>query len=366
MSRFDPDNYEALFAAKADRVEAMYRPFAAPAAERIPSPPTGYRLRAEFRLWHEGDDLFYAMFPPADPKTPRRVDRFPIASERIQEAMPALLEAVSGNPTLRGKLFQVKFLSTLSGRMLISLIYHRPLDETWKREAGPLERLLDAHIVGRSRGQKVTLSRDYVEEVLDIGGREFRYRQYEQGFTQPNGSVNRRMIEWVCERAGTLGGDLLELYCGNGNFSLPLAARFDAVLATDAAKSSMNAARYNRAANDIANLAFVRLSAEEVGAALSGERKFRRLQALDKPLADYDFGTILVDPPRAGLDPATTELAARFENILYLSCNPSTQVANLEQMARTHEVRALALFDQFPYTDHMECGVFVRRGYRTS
>ena len=356
-----PEDYDELLEAKADSIEALYSSFKPPTAEVFASAATAFRMRAEFRIWHEGDDLFYAMFQPGDPKTPHRVDVLPIASERIQLAMPVLRDALLASTALRQRLFQVEFLSTLSGELLITLIYHRPLDEDWVAAAGALEAQLDARIIGRSRKQKLSVSEDFVEEVLSIDGCDYRYRQYEQGFTQPNARVNCQMIEWACRQAEGCGGDLLELYCGNGNFTLPLARCFNNVLATEVSKNSIKAALHNRQLNGIDNLELARLSAEEVSEALSGERVFRRLQSLDRPLADYRFSTVFVDPPRAGLDPATVELVSQFDNIIYISCNPLTQVANLEQICQGHEVVALALFDQFPYTRHMECGVLLRR-----
>ena len=54
-------------------------------------------------------------------------------------------------------------------------------------------------------------------------------------------------------------------------------------------------------------------------------------------------------------------MVTRFDRIIYISCNPQTLAENLATLSRTHEVTAFALFDQFPYTDHMECGVVLRR-----
>ncbi len=361
MIAVDTQQYSALLAAKCDRVEALLAPFAPPPAERFASAEEGFRLRAEFRIWHQGDDLFYAMFDRADPKTPIRVERFPIAASRIQQAMTVLRELLLPEPVLRRKLFQAEFLSTLSGELLITLVYHRALESDWEVAARKLETSLDARVIGRSRKQKLVLSRDWVEEVLPLEIGEFRYRQYEQGFTQPNGAVNCEMVNWACRQAAALQGDLLELYCGNGNFTLPLARHFDRVLATEVSKRSIEAALHNQANNAVDNLALARLSAEEMSAALTGEREFRRLQSLPQPLADYRFSTLFVDPPRAGLDAGTVAMAAGFDNILYVSCNPDTLAHNLESLVETHRVEALALFDQFPYTDHMECGVRLAR-----
>ena len=276
LQAFEPQRYGELLEQKSERVLALFESFEPPAPRIIPSAEQAYRTRAEFRIWHEGDDLFYAMFSAEDSKTPVRIDSFPVAGERIQAAMPLLREALLPDPRLRRKLFQVEFLSTLSGNLLLTLIYHRPLGADWEQAARRLEDSLQAHVIGRSRKQKLVLSRDFVEEVLPIGGRDFRYRQYEQGFTQPNAGVNCKMIEWTCEHAAGLGGDLLELYCGNANFTLPLSRHFDAVLATEVSKSSIKAALHNCSANGIDNLELARLSAEEVSAALAGEREFRR------------------------------------------------------------------------------------------
>jgi tRNA (uracil-5-)-methyltransferase len=81
-----------------------------------------------------------------------------------------------------------------------------------------------------------------------------------------------------CRRGST--GDLLELYCGNGNFSLALARNFERVLAAEIAKPSVAAAQYNIAANHIDNVQIIRMAAEEFTQAMNGVREFNRLQEL--------------------------------------------------------------------------------------
>ncbi len=101
------------------------------------------------------------------------------------------------------------------------------------------------------------------------------------------------------------------------------------------------------------------MSSEEFTQALNGDRPFRRLADID--LQGYDFSTIFVDPPRAGLDSETEKLVCRFDNILYISCNPETLANNLSQITKTHSIESVAVFDQFPWTDHLESGVLLRR-----
>jgi tRNA (uracil-5-)-methyltransferase len=170
------------------------------------------------------------------------------------------------------------------------------------------------------------------------------------------------------EVADALSGDLLELYCGNGNFTLPLARQFNHVIATELSKVSTRAARHNLSANSISNVEIIRLAAEEVVQAMAGEREFRRLRELPRPLADYQLETVFVDPPRAGLDQSTLAMVKEFPNVMYISCNPITLADNLSTLTISHRVTRFALFDQFPYTHHMECGVLLerRQGHETT
>lgn len=366
LSSIQPERYEELLSEKVATVTELFEGLSIPEPAIYPSVETGFRMRAEFRVWHEGADLNYVMFRPGQPKDPVVVTHFPIAYDAIQQMMPLLLGALKADPELRRKLFQVEFLSTLAGQALITLIYHRRLDELWEAQAVSLQDEFEINfpglsIVGRSRKQKIILGRNWVEEKLCIAGETFSYRQYEQSFTQPNAQVNQHMIEWACDKAHALDGDLLELYCGNGNFTLPLSRHFSNVIATELSKVSVRAARENIEANSIDNIQIIRLSAEEVTQAMNRQREFRRLAELNKPLDEYDLRTVFVDPPRAGLDDKTVSMVSGFEQILYISCNPHTLVENLAVLDSTHRISHLAMFDQFPYTGHMECGVLLQR-----
>ncbi len=351
-------DYQRQLKDKLGAVRPLFEGIELPSIEVIPSPPRHYRLRAEFRVWHEGDDSWFAMYRPGTREV-YRVDDFPAGAQRINDLMPQLLAGIRDNPVLRRKLYAAEFLTTLSGEALITLVYHKPLDDEWREQAQTLRAHLGVNLIGRSRKVKIVLGDDFVTETLNVAGRHYRYRQYEGSFTQPNGHINRCMLEWALRQTANASGDLLELYCGNGNFTLPLAGRFDAVLATEISKSSVAALEWSLGANRIDNIHRARLSAEEMTQALDGVRPFRRLAHLD--LDAFRFNTLLVDPPRAGLDPATEALAARFERILYISCNPATLAGNLRQLSATHRVDAMAAFDQFPFTPHLECGVVLSR-----
>lgn len=356
---FDPAVYDAQLAAKTAQFCADFAEFGVPAPSVFASEPLHYRMRAEFRLWHDGDRLDYAMFDSADPKKPVLFDTFPAADQRICQAMPELRERLLASTELKRKIFQVEFLATLSGELLISLVYHRPLDETWEREARALAEAMQVQLIGRSRKQKIVIGRDWLLESFELNGRQLQYQQVEGSFTQPNAGVNRKMLGWACAQAQQIGGDLLELYCGNGNFTMALAPLYDKVLATEMSKTSVYAAQYNIAANQVSNVTMVRMASEELSDAFAGGREYRRMQGVD--LKSYRFSTLFVDPPRSGLDAGTLALAADFDNILYISCNPNTLRENIGVLNQTHRIVASAVFDQFPYTHHLECGVWLQK-----
>ncbi|WP_346797435.1 tRNA (uridine(54)-C5)-methyltransferase TrmA [Halomonas sp. Bachu 37] len=360
----NPAYYQAQLQHKRQQLVDDFARFAPPELEVFPSPPTHYRQRCEFRLWHEDDDVFYAMFEvdAENPKHKRvvRMDEFSVASRRINELMPALREAFLASDVLRRKLFQVEFLTTLTGEALVTLVYHRPLDEAWEGEARALEAQLGIMIIGRSRKQRLVLTQDHVWERLDVDGREFHYQQVENSFTQPNAEICCAMLSWAREvTRGSRDEDLVELYCGNGNFTVALAENFRRVLATEISRTSVASAQINLAANNITNAQIGRMSAEEFSLALKGEKAGRRVAEM--ALETYAFSTILVDPPRAGLDEESCHQLSEYPRIVYISCNPTTLAANLEILTHTHRITRFALFDQFPFTDHCECGVVLER-----
>ncbi|SBS36179.1 tRNA/tmRNA (uracil-C(5))-methyltransferase [Marinomonas aquimarina] len=359
--QIQPEQYSAQLESKKETLNALMAGLELPEMEVFESAPSHYRMRAEFRIWHEGEDLYYAMFDSADPRTPIRVDQFLAASTLINELMPKLLDAIRDLPVLRHKLFQVDFLTTTTGEALISMLYHKPIDEAWHEAAVALnEQFPVCHFIGRSRKRKQVLTRDFVMETLTVNGRKYHYQQVENSFTQPNAGISEKMLEWALDVTQGCSGDLLEMYCGNGNFSIPLARRFDRVIGTEIAKVSVNSASLNIAMNGMSNVQVVKMASEDVSAALNGEGELPKA-LVQAGMATLNPSAVLVDPPRAGLDDGTVELVRKIDQILYISCNPETLKNNLEALSSTHKVTRFAMFDQFPYTHHVEAGVFLER-----
>lgn len=327
--------------------------------EVFPSEPKLYRMRAEFKAWHDADGVHYAMYEPGEYRKPYIIDRFPAGSPTIQRLMPDLIEQLNESEELKSKLFQIEFLTTTTGEAIVTLIYHRPLNEQWDLKAKQLQSNLRCNIIGRSRKQKRVIGKDYVVEEFTVDGLRYQYQQIESSFTQPNALICQAMLNWACQSLKHSKRDLLELYCGNGNFTLPLSKLFRKTLATEISKASIASAKFNCQLNQVQNIDFVRMSSEELTQALTGVRKFNRLKGLDLDL--FDFECIFVDPPRAGLDAETRRLARRFPKILYVSCNPETLMRDLSDLTIDHKISKAALFDQFPFTAHRECGVLLEK-----
>jgi tRNA (uracil-5-)-methyltransferase len=399
-------------------------------AEVFPSAPLHFRNRAAFKLWRDADArVHYVMFNHAegtDTRNPHACPTFPMGSLEINRLMPLLRDALDASPdVLARRVNDVRFLTThRTGQAVVTLTYNRPIgggggaedgaeEGAWAAEATRLARALGPRValVGRSRGVKVVVPAveasssacrgadadadadadgdggtdgDTVEDVLRVGGpdddgRDCVLTQQEGAFTQPNAGVCEKMLTWAWdatrrETDGDAGdhGDsrgLCELYCGNGTFTVALAPNFDCVVATELSRASVRLARRNLRRNaGAAHARVAKLSAAEFALAHAGRRQFRRLR--DAGVASHaelaGLQTLFVDPPRAGLDAATRGLAAAFERVVYVSCNPETLSRDLAALRDTHAVARLAAFDQFPYTPHLEAGVVLEKKNRSA
>ena len=139
----------------------MMTPFNAPVPEVFRSPVSHYRMRAEFRIWHDGDDLYHIIFDQQT-KSRIRVDSFPAASELINQLMTLMIDGVRNNPVLRNKLFQIDYLTTQSNQAIVSLLYHKALTDEWREQAEALRDALRAqninvHLIGRATKTKIML-----------------------------------------------------------------------------------------------------------------------------------------------------------------------------------------------------------------
>jgi len=170
------------------------------------------------------------------------------------------------------------------------------------------------------------------------------------GFCQVNSEQNEQLIALVMEWAKVdLRHEVLDLFCGMGNFSLPLARQAQAVVGMDLQRSAIRSAKRNAEINDIVNCNFSQNSA------LAGAKSLAA--------GGEKFAVALLDPPRQGcaeILPYLPELG--IARIIYVSCDPATLCRDLVLLAREgYEVEKMKMVDMFPQTHHLETIVSLRR-----
>ena len=341
----------------------------------------GFRMRAVFGVHLDGPiDARYSMVEVLGTSTLPSgkiykekktvlVDSFPMGSDAMRAAMPSVRSLVErDDANLRRRLFQVEFLTATSGDVVVTMCYHRKLDEEWVKAAeGMREEMnrmhpeLNVSIVGRANRMRKVIGNAFVMENVHLDGTVLKYKQLEGQFAQPNAQIATEMLKFArsCCAPSSNTNDFLELYCGNGHFTVALSPFFRTCLSTEISKTNIAAARENIEMNGIKNTHVVRLSAEEVVQAIDGERVFTRLKDTQSDLTTLNIKTVLVDPPRAGCGPEVSKMLQRFENIVYISCNVETLAEDMLILSETHDMKRFAVFDQFPYTPHLECGAYL-------
>ena len=319
------------------------------------SPSEGYRTRIEFGLNKFDGKLGYSMVKDG---VRFQVTELPICHPKINELMKKTIVHINQDINFSKKLFQVEFQVSQKGESMITLIYHRYLDEDWEKKAITLSASMESSIIGRSHKQCLIKGLNFVTEEYNTDKLKYELRLYEQCFSQTNPSICNDMLNWVEQNIQT-DGDLLELHCGLGTFTILFSKIFKKVLATENSRPSVKGLEQNLILNKSKNVSFARLSGHETLDALKGTREYRRLNNIN--LNNFNLSTIFLDPPRSGLDEETLLSVKDFQQIVYISCGFESLVRDLEYLKKSHKIYQTALFDQFPNTEHIESGVILRK-----
>lgn len=165
-------------------------------------------------------------------------------------------------------------------------------------------------------------------------------------FFQSNHAVAEEMVDKIASLAK---GKVLDLFCGVGTISLPVAKYVDSVVGVELSKDSIDAARQNAKLNDITNATFFAEPADEF--------------VKHSLLAKDTFETIIVDPPRTGLGPTLARALPRLgaNTLIYMSCNPSTLRDDLQPLLKRYDLISLEGWDMFPQTAHLEVLAVLRK-----
>ena len=157
--------------------------------------------------------------------------------------------------------------------------------------------------------------------------------------------INHELLEPLVSAAldGARGTLAVDLYCGAGLFTLPLAQNFERVFGVEASATAISFARRNLKGAKLDNAIF------EIA------RVSDWLRENGESLAPVDF--VLLDPPRAGAEDGATDgiLALQPRHISYVSCDPATLARDLKTLiAGGYRLESISAFDMFPQTHHVE------------
>lgn len=163
-------------------------------------------------------------------------------------------------------------------------------------------------------------------------------------FTQVNAGINRKMVHRALELLDPQPGErVLDLFCGLGNFSLPLGRCAEHVVGVEGEASLVERAQANAAANNLPNVEFHATD-------LSGDITV-------EPWYGRGFEKLLLDPPRSGAQMVVQNLPKPLpRRIVYVSCDPATLARDADILVHQqgYRLRKAGVMDMFPHTAHVE------------
>lgn len=190
---------------------------------------------------------------------------------------------------------------------------------------------------------------EYLREVLHITdeqngeARSLQFFISPVAFFQPNTRQAEKLYSCALQMAGiTEGCVVYDLYCGTGTLGICAAKKAAKVIGIEISKEAVLDAKENAKANGIENFDII---CGDVG------KELQKIKLHPKP------DVVLVDPPRVGLGPAAVEEVVNLgaKQIVYVSCNPATQVEDVKQLiSKGYKLKSMQPVDQFPHTPHIE------------
>ena len=209
-----------------------------------------------------------------------------------------------------------------------------------------------ASLDGLSDGPPTPVAATFVSERGDLDHRRFGvevpritvhgfvFDVHPDTFFQSNRYLLADFVREVLEQAGSSPKYVLDLFCGSGFFSIPLAGQATEVLGVESNPVAIRQARLNARLNQAANVTF-----------------FRGLVEAALRNSDVRPDTVLLNPPRTGCGRVAAQHIAGLGagRVIYVSCNPSTFAREApEFLARGYALEQVTLVDQFPNTHHIE------------
>lgn len=287
----------------------------------------GYRERARFNLERQGEKLHLAYRAPAS-RSPVRIQDCVVLHPQLNSALADIAQWASSCPrTLVAQ--ELRIALGEDGRIGIAVDGRgtpAPFD-------GPI-----VDLRGRALNDEPPLHYHNFENL--------RIEFTAADFTQVNSALNQQVTERLLSWLKPAGQRVIELFCGIGNFSLPLATKAAEVIAVDSQQRQLDRALSNANINNLHNI------------------RFKRANLYKQVTVDIDeYSPVLVDPPRIGLGDLLPKLIkARPPRIAYLSCDSASFAKDAGKLVRAgYTLSQLSYVDFFAQTGKIEAmGLFER------
>lgn len=289
-----------------------------------------------------------------NPRYITEIDHCPILHEKVDAHLPQLRKLIDSfdNPSI------ITQIEIAAGDEDVALIL-RNLEPLTAADEQNLRQFADdfGFIIYLQPGNADTVNRFYppaTDEFLhyNLPDEALQFRFHPTDFTQVNTGLNRMMMAHAMQLMDLNKDDVvLDLFCGLGNFSLPIAKRAALVIGVEGINTMIERAQMNAAANGISNAQFFCANLEEADV-LS--------QFITQPI-----NKILLDPPRSGALQIVNDMhKLNPSRIVYVSCNPATLARDSGVLVNQQGYRLLAagVMDMFPHTAHVESIAVFEKG----
>jgi len=305
----------------------------------IATQPWGYRRRARLSLnWQPKAQRLEMGFRKAGDNSIVDIGCCPVLVPRLEALLQPLrdcLATLSGARTLG----HIELVEADNGPMIV-LRHTAPLSQADKEK---LERF--------SHSQNLALYLAPQSEILERLSGEMPHYSIDglklmfspRDFIQVNDGVNQQMVARALTWLDIQPGDrILDLFCGMGNFTLPLAKRAASVVGVEGVAELVAKAQENAQRNGLQNVTFFHENLEQ--------------DVTKQPWARQGFDKVLLDPARAGAGGVMQHIIKLSPGrVVYVSCNPATLARDSEALLNAgYQILRLAMLDMFPHTGHLE------------
>jgi len=303
----------------------------------IAAEPWGYRRRARLSLNYQPKTQTLEMgFRKASEIV--NVVRCPVLAPPLEAAIPSLRECLQSLEAVR-HLGHVELVLADNGPLMV-LRHTAPLPAADREK---LERFSHSHGVALFLAPESAILEQVSGELPWYTSDGLRLTFSPRDFIQVNDKVNQQMVDRALAWLDIQPDDrVLDLFCGMGNFTLPLAKRAASVVGVEGVAALVAKAQENAQQNGLQNVTFFHENLED--------------DVTKQPWAQHGFTKVLLDPARAGAAGVMQHvLKLSPKKVVYVSCNPATLARDSEALLNAgYTMSHLAMLDMFPHTGHLE------------